>query len=450
MFRDMRKIGAAVLLSSLLVTGCGSGPQETVIKDEGPKEAPAAEQKVKITFWDENAGPQRTPYYEELIKRFETENPNIDVEYVGLPNKSAKQKYDAAIAAEDLPDVGGVQTTWLADFSIRGALYPMDEFFEKWSDKDKINPAVIKANREVVIDKKLYQMPNTINLDILWYRPDWFAEAGVKPPETWDEFYTAVEKMTDKSKNRYGFSIRGGKGGSFQLQRMMYAYSGITDFYDASGKSTINDPKHVEFVKKYLGLYKTYTPDSDITNDYKAMVAGFDTGAVAMIQHNIGSYGEHSKALKEGQYAALPLPKTADGKYVVEGYNTNGYSIFKTTKHPEEAWKFVSFLASAPSQSYWNQSIGQLPTHEDSLKEDWVQNAQHLKVATSVLQSPNTVYYYPGVHQPDYRSILDQVIDPNIQAVMSGKKTVEEFLSEWAATLEKSKQQYDAHVQTLK
>lgn len=451
MLRHVRGLGALVLVSSLLLAGCGGGPEKTVIQDQPNKdEAPAADKKVVITFWDENAGPQRTPYYEELIKRFEKENPTIHVEYVGLPNKSAKQKYDAAIAASDLPDVGGVQTTWLADFSIRGALYPLDDYFDKWSDKEKINPAVIQSNRDVVIDKKLYQIPNTINLDILWYRPDWFQEAGIKAPENWDEFFAAVEKMTDKSKKRFGFSIRGGKGGSFQLQRMMYAYSGITDFYDANGKSTINDPKHVEFVKKYMGLYKKFTPDSDITNGYKEMVAGFDTGAVAMIQHNIGSYGEHSKALKPDQYAALPLPKTADDRYVVEGFNTNGYSIFKTTKHPEEAWKFVSFLASAPSQSYWNQNIGQLPTHLDAQNEKWIQEAQHLQVATKVLQDPHTVYYYPGVYQPDYRSILDNVVDPNIQAVMSGKKTVEEFLNEWAATLEKSKQQFDEYINKQK
>jgi multiple sugar transport system substrate-binding protein len=437
------------VLAAALLAGCGSTPESTVITDDAKQEANPGE-KVVITFWDENAGPQRTPYYEELIKRFEDANPTIDVEYVGLPNKSAKQKYDAAIAASDLPDVGGVQTTWLADFTIRDALLPLDPYFDAWSEKDKIDKAVIQSNRDVVLDKKLYQMPNTMNLDILWYRPDWFQEAGVKPPENWDEFFAAVEKMHDKSKNRYGFSIRGGKGGSFQLQRMMYAYSGITDFFDANGKSTINDPKHVEFVKKYLGMYRTYTPESDITNGYKEMVAGFDTGAVAMIQHNIGSYGEHSKSLQPGQYAALPLPKTADGRYVVEGYNTNGYSIFKTTKHPDEAWKFVSFLASAPSQSYWNQNIGQLPTHADALQEAWIKDLQHTQVATSVLTSPDIAYYYPPVYQPDYRSILDQQVDPAIQSVMSGKITVEEFLDQWAAAMEKSKQQFDAYRNSMK
>ncbi|MBA4493348.1 ABC transporter substrate-binding protein [Paenactinomyces guangxiensis] len=435
-----RTILALSLVTSLFLAGCGQ--EKTAINGDNHS---ASGGKVVLTFWDENAGPQRTPIYEELIKRFEAQNPNIDIQYVGLPKNSAKQKYDAAIAANDMPDVAGVQTSWLPEFSIRGALLPLDDYFNQWSEKGKINEPTIDFNRNIVVDKKLYGIPYTQNLDILWYRPDWFKESGVKPLETWDEFFTAVEKMTDKGKNRYGFSIRGGAGGSFQLQRMMYAYSGIDKYFDKSGKSTINDPKHVEFVKKYLGLYKKYTPESDITNGYKEMVAGFDTGAVALVQHNIGSYGEHSKALKPEQFAALPLPKTADGKYVAEGGNSINFSIFKTTRHPKEAWKFVSFMTSAESQSYWNQNTGQIPTHADVLNEKWVKDAQHIQTAFKVLEDPNMVFYNPAFYLPDYRSILDNVVDPGIQAVMSGKKSVEDFLNEWAGAMEKSKQQYDAH-----
>ncbi|MEW9667298.1 sugar ABC transporter substrate-binding protein [Ammoniphilus sp. 3BR4] len=439
-----RALLASSLATTLLLAGCGGGSQETTaIKDDGAKPAEASE-KVVLTFWDENAGPERTPYYEELIKQFEAENPNIDIEYVGIPNKSSKQKYDASIAANDTPDVGGVQTSWIADFSAREALVPMDEYFNQWSEKDKMNKGAIEFNRSVSIDGKLYQLPTMQNIDILWYRPDWYQEAGLKAPENWDEFFTAVEKMTDKGQNRFGFTIRGGKGGSFQLQRMMYAYSGIGEYFDANGKSTVNDPKHVEFVEKYLGIYKKYTPESDITNAYKEMIAGFDTGAVALVQHNIGSFGEHSKALQPGQYAALPLPKTADGKYTVEGGNTNGYAIFKTTKHPDEAWKFVSFLGSAKSQSYWNQKVGLIPTNSEVLNEQWVKDAQHIQTAFAVLEDPNTVFYNPPFYLPDYRSILDNIVDPGIQAVMSGKKSTQDFLDEWAAAMEKSKQQFDS------
>ncbi|VBB08430.1 Hypothetical protein LUCI_3702 [Lucifera butyrica] len=439
MYKKLAALGLILGLSvSLILAGCG---QRT--STDGQKKA--EDGKVNIVFWDENAGPDRTPYYQELIKKFEAENPAIHVEYVGLPKNSAKQKMDAAIAANDMPDVSATQTSWLGDFVARGALLDLEPFFAKWAEKDKINPKVIQSARDMVPDKKLYQIPNTMNMEILWYRPDRFQEKGVKPPETWDEFFAAVAQMTDKDKNQYGFSIRGGDGASFQLQRMMYAYSGLP-FFDDNGKCTINDPRHVEFLKKYLGLYKTYTPVSDVTNGYKEMVAGFDSGAVNMIQHNIGSYSEHHKALKADQYAPLPLPKTADGRYMQEAGNSIGYSIYKTTKHPAEAWKLVSFFCSASSQSYWNGHIGQIPTNMDSLKEPWTQDKPHLQLALRLMSDPKFTYYNPPLYLPDYRSILDQIVDPGVQSVMTGKITMERFLNQWAAAINTSKEKYDTYV----
>ena len=441
-----KKMKSSVLMGALaaglLLAGCTEDQPSSSSSNETDTKA---NEQAKITFWDENAGPQRTPIWEELIKRFEDENPDIDVEYVGLPKDSAKSKLDTAIAANDMPDVGSVQTSWLPEFSIRDALLPLDEYFEKSEIKELINAGAIEFNKDIVQDNKLYGIPYTQNLDILWVRPDWFSEAGVKAPETWSEFFDAAEKMTDKANGRYGYSIRGGAGGSFQLQRLMFAYNGFEEYISEDGKSTINDPKNVEFVEKYLSLYEKFTPKSDITNGYKEMIAGFDTGVVAMVQHNIGSFGEHSESLEPGQFQAIPLPKTEDGKYVAEGGNTIGISIFKSTKNPDAAWKFTEFINSAESQSYWNEIVGQIPTNSDVIKEDWIKNSPHIQTAFEVYDNPDLILYKPPFYLPDYRSILDNLVDPGTQAVMSGKKTAKEFLDEWAKAIEDSQKQYSEH-----
>lgn len=430
------------MIFSLALVGCSSDDTEISDDSNNGNGNNTSGEVVKLTFWDENAGPARTPIWEELISRFEDEHKNIDIEYVGYPTGSSKEKYNAAIAAEDTPDVGSVQSSWLPEFSINNALLPLDEYFEGWDQKDKINPTTINFNKDIVQDGKLYGIPYTQNLDILWYREDWFADAGVEPPTTWEDFFTSVEEMTNKDEGHYGFTIRGGAGGSFQLQRMMYAYSGIGTYFDEDGNATINNPKHKEFLEKYLGMYNKYTPQSDITNGYKEMIAGFDTGKVALVQHNIGSFGEHSEALEQDQFEALPLPKSVDDTYVAEGGNTIGITIFKTTEHPDEAWEFVKFLTSAESQSYWNENVGQIPTHADVLDDEWVQNSQHIKTAFNVYESDDLVVYNPPFYLPDYRSILNNVVDPGIQEVMSGDITIDEFLEKWATAMEESNQKY--------
>lgn len=424
-----------VLIIGFLLTGCKGMDFQSKEIARNPGE------KVKITFWDDNAGPQRTPIWNELIKRFELENPTIDVEYVGLPKDYAKSKFDAAIAAEDMPDVASVYTSWLPEFSHRDALLPLDSYFENWLEKDKIDREAIEFNKRIVNDRKLYGIPYTQNLDILWIRSDWFKESNVKSSETWNDFFNAVETLTDKSNGRYGFTMRGGAGGSFQLQRMMYAYSGIEDYF-INGKSTINDPKHVEFLKRYFELYQKHTPKSDITNDYKAMLANFDTGVAAMIQHNIGSYAEHSEVLDLDQFQAIPLPKSINGQYVAEAGNTIGISIFKGTQYPDEAWEFVRYINSKEAQNLWNQTVGQIPTHLDVFNEDWIKELPHIQVYIQVYGDKETILYEPPFYLPEYRTILNTIVDPGIQEVLSGKMTVEDFLDKWSSAMETAHKQY--------
>jgi len=126
-----------------------------------------------------------------------------------------------------------------------------------------------------------------------------------------------------------------------------------------------------------------------------------------------------------------------------EGNNVDGYGIFKMTHHPEESWRFISFLCSQSSQSYWNKSIGQIPTNKESMKEEWVQELPHMQLAEKILSSPKLKFYEPPMYLPDYRAILD-LGNPGIQSVMTGEKSVEEFLDEWAGAFEQSKKNYDA------
>ncbi|MCR8634211.1 ABC transporter substrate-binding protein [Paenibacillus radicis (ex Xue et al. 2023)] len=439
-----------VLSLSMLVSGCGAGTSSSTSSPASDKPAdntkPAVAAKtpenVNLVFWDENAGPDRTPYLQEIIKRFQTKNPNITVEYVGIPFSSAKQKYDVAIASNDTPDIGGVTGIWISDFAAKGTLLALDPFFDKWSDKNKITKSLVDYNRTLVPDKKLYQIPGTMYMDDFWYRPDLIKNAGLKPPTTWNDFFIDAEKLTDTSKNQFGYTIRGGSGSISQLTTAMYAYSGVEHYFDPKGKATVNDPKNLEFLKKYVGMYNKYTPTSDITNAYKEMVAVFDTGTAAMVQHNFGSYNNHLQALGEGKFASTILPKSDTGKTIVAP-TANGYGIFKNSKHPEEAWEFFKFILSSESQAYWNEKIGQMPINVDALQSDYVKKSQHIQDGANVMADKDTVVLDVPIYLPDYSSILAQTLEPNFQKVMAGTMTAEAFLDGWASAMEKAKVEYD-------
>ena len=404
----------------------------------------SSEEPVTIEFWYENASPTRTPYIEEIIRRFEAENPDIKVHLVGLSNSEAKSKYDVAVASGETPDVGGMQCQWVSGYILNGAIYPLDEFLDSWDEYDDQNEMIIESIRKMDSQNRLFELSYTYNYNPLyWARADWYSEA----PATWDEFFDDIESMTDEKAGTYGFSIRGGSGGPDWLLELLYAYSGIDYPFTEDGKSTINDEKHVEILKKLVDLYGRCTPQSDITNGYKEMVAAFDSGTVGCIQHNLGSYAEHSQALEPNQFFAFVSPLAENGKRVANfASNAGGVCMFSNSEHKEEAFRFMSFMCSAESQSYFNEHIGQLPPSKTASQAEWIKDRQHLSVVLEAIDGGDTIPFQQPYFLPDYTAINNSIGEPGFQAVLAGTKTVEDFLDEWADAMTAAYAEYTEYV----
>ncbi|WP_158843573.1 ABC transporter substrate-binding protein [Saccharothrix deserti] len=425
----MRKLLVAVAAAALALTACGSGGTGS------------GDGNVTITFWDNNGGPGRTPIYEELIKRFEAANPNIKVEYVGIPSASVQQKYDTAIAGGETPDVGGVTTSYLSNLVGQEALIPLDDRINSGPLKDKLLPSLVETVRQTAPDGKLYSVPTSGNMDIIWYRTDLFQQAGLEPPKTWDEFTTAATKLTDAAANKYGYTIRGGAGSVFQLITEAYAYSGVDNFFK-DGKSTLNDKANAELVDKVADLYKKATPEADINNSYTQMVAQFTGGSVTMMHHNLGSSGDVNKALGD-KVAAIPLPVGPGGKRTVVPNPTDGFAVFKNSENPDAAWKFAEFLASSESNSYWNEKVGQIPANTDVRSAAWIDGNKPVKMALGVLEDPSTVIVPAPVYLPQYSSITKTDSEPQYQKVLLGELTAQQFLDEMAKKLTEAQKEWE-------
>src|SRR5215510_5771446 len=126
------RAAALVLGACLALAGCGGG------SDSGSAGT------TKITFWDDNGGPARTPVWQHIIAEFEKANPTIKVEYVGVPIAQVQQKYDTAIAGGGLPDVGGVSTAMIANLVPQKALDAVDDRVTGSSLNGKLNEQVVK------------------------------------------------------------------------------------------------------------------------------------------------------------------------------------------------------------------------------------------------------------------------------------------------------------------
>jgi multiple sugar transport system substrate-binding protein len=430
--RKLAIMALAVLAGVSALAGCGGS-------------AGGAGGKVTITFWDDNGGPDRTPVYQHLIAQFEKQNPDITVKYVGIPTDSVQQKYDTAIAGGAPPDVGGATTSFLADLIGQGALVPLDGQLASGSLNGKLGKTFTSAVRQAAPDGKLYEIPAAANADVLWYRADWFRQAGLTPPQTWDQFIADAVKLTDKAKNRYGYTIRGGSGAIFQLLADMYSYSGVTSFFTGDGKSTIDDPRNVAAIARLASLYGKDTPRADVGNGYPQMVAEFDGGSAAMMHHNLGSYTDHVKALGAGNVAAVPLPMGPAGRRTVVDNPVDGFVIFAHSPNQSADWKFVQFLVSKQSNSYWNSKAGEIPANTDASGDAWVRREAPVKMTSDLLSDPATVTVEPPYYLPQFSSITKTDMPPLFQKVLLGQLSPGAFAAKFAQEMTQAQRDWRQH-----
>ena len=115
----------AALLTTVSLTACagGSTTAGNDSKDGGDANT--------ITFWSNHPGSSRD-IEQELIDEFEKENPDLKVELVtaGSNYEEVAQRFNAALAGGDLPDVlVASDVTWF-NFALNEATTPLDELWE--------------------------------------------------------------------------------------------------------------------------------------------------------------------------------------------------------------------------------------------------------------------------------------------------------------------------------
>jgi multiple sugar transport system substrate-binding protein len=423
----LRRLAAALVVGSLAIAGCGGDDE-------------ASDGTTTITFWDDNGGPARTPVWEHIIAEFEKENPTIDVEYVGIPIAQVQQKYDTAIAGGGLPDVGGVSTAMLANLVAREVLDPMDDRIADSELAGRLSEQVVDSVTATVPDGKLYMVPMSTNMGVFWYRKDWFAEAGIARPESWDEFYTAIDSLTDTRANRYGFTIRGGAGSIAQMLEVVYGQSGIDEAFDSAGESTVDDPANVAALERLTGLYRTNTPEADVTNDYVKMVAQFDGGNIGIMHHNLGSYTDHVETLGADKVASMVVPPAEDGNRTVTSHPVSGLGVFSSGEKKDAAFRFAEFAAGKAMNRYWAEETGVLPANTEvgDLGE-----YTHIAEATEVLNDPSTELVRLPYHLPEFNAITKTDAEPLFQKVLLGEMSEKDFLGEIAGKLTDAQAAYD-------
>lgn len=115
-------------------------------------------------------------------------------------SKRRQSRYD--IVAVDLP--------WIGEFAERGILTPVDELLDiKALEPEDFHTAGWRATH---YGGRPYGVPSQTTPELLFYRRDLFAEAGLAPPRTTDAVLQAARYLHDPAHGRYGIAWNAARG----------------------------------------------------------------------------------------------------------------------------------------------------------------------------------------------------------------------------------------------
>ena len=282
----------------------------------------------------------------------------------------AQSRYD--IVAVDLP--------WIGEFAEGGVLAPLDDLL----DVARLDPPDFHTAGWMAAHwgGRPYGVPSQTTPELLFYRRDLFAEAGLEPPWTTGEVLAAAKHFHKPRRGRYGIAWNAARGTALGHQFMMACADfglpvidmpQIAGGFDASGLASaehrprFDEPEALEAAEFLLELLQ-YSPPDILSMSWYERIRPYAAGKVAM------AYGytllapyfdldESSPA--HGQTGFLPHPARAGLPNVapVGGYVLGIPANLAPERRAAAAEALVAFTAPEAQKLYAQHGSRTLPRY---------------------------------------------------------------------------------------
>ena len=326
--RKTRRIGAVVLLAAIAVAAVAAIAAQA---------RPTA--TVKISYFTFSAAPDHTKTLDALISIFEKQNPGIQVSYTTAPYGEYFTKLQTQVAGGTAPDTFELDYGSYLGYASSGALRDLGKL-SKGDRSFRPSRFYPRAYAAFSLKGKQYALPESFSDVLLFYNKDLFRAAGVTFPTakwTWRDELAAAKKLTNASK---------GVWGDFQPIQFFEFYKVLAQaggsFFDgAKTKATFAGPAGIRAANWLLQKPGTVMP----TQEQMAGLgddALFKLGKLAMWHNGIWQFA----AMKDAPFDWDVVVEPGD-KAKANHFFTNAVAISAKTKHPVEAWKWLTFLASS-------------------------------------------------------------------------------------------------------
>lgn len=327
----------------------------------------AIAQDKRVVTWNADYDPIPLAAAEAMIADFEAANPEIDVQLTNFDHEGYKNAIRNFLTA-DPPDLAN----WYAANRMRPFVEAglFADISDVWA-ANGLNESLASSVLSSTIDGKQYAIPYTYYQWGIYYNRDAYKAAGVEVPGeggvTWDQFLKNCEafKAAGIDCVTTGSSALWPVAGIFDyLSLRTNGYQFHSDL--AAGKISWTSPE-ARAVFAEFGKLQPFVTENHAAIDWQDAAAIFVQNKAAhyvMGNFAVGVFKEGG--MTNDNLGFMVFPEITAGVARAEEAPTDTIHLTAGAKNPEDAKKFLAFMASAEAQSKWNAAVGQLPTNKNA------------------------------------------------------------------------------------
>jgi polyol transport system substrate-binding protein len=337
----------------------------------------------------------------------------------------------------------------------QGWLVPLDDLGNDYDYADMI-PSVKSGLSQ---NGKLYAAPFYAESSFTFYRKDLFDQAGLKMPDkpTYDQIAEFAAKLTDKSKEQYGFCQRGKPGWGENMAfvgPMVNAFGGR--WFDEKWEPQLTSEPWKKAVNYYVKNMNAYGPPGATANGHNENRALFATGHCAMWVDATSAAGyifnpKESQVADKTAFAPAPVQETSNGSGWFWAW---ALGIPSSSKKVEAAKSFVKWATSKDYIATVGKEVGWVSAPPGTRKSTY-DNPEYQKAApfakvvyeavsnADITKPTKDPVPYIGIQYvaiPEFQGI-GTVVGQQIAAALSGQSTVDQALQTAQRSTERTMKQ---------
>lgn len=345
----------AATIGILGLAACGGTPATSTSGSAAPAE------QVTLEFWDMAWGPADVypATAQKLVKQFESENPNIKVNYTSKSWDNWYQTFSQAVGADAAPDVstgGGFQPFGLQ--AEADAILPLNPLIEQWNGDGTagdFTEGMLDYYKDA--DGNYLAVPWATDIRVWYYREDVLKKAGVAVPTTYEELAKACDAVHKSDSKIFGISDGGTPHWTF-----MQGIANGAGMFDASGNAALTSPKETEALKYIASMGQggsgCINPSATTITQDEA-IEMFNQGKSAFVMDSPSIAPRLSEESLKTVKVLPPLANAEGNKLGL--YFVNGIMGYKSTDNPEETMKFINFWSQHGKDLFLGGASGVSP-----------------------------------------------------------------------------------------